>query len=145
MSGRIVISDSHGAVLASRRDHSKYVVQLAAHEHDDASIEGSGKETTWIATAGWDGQVHLYKLRVEGGATPRLDAPFATISLPTNPEALLFVRHPDDGQTILIVTRRDSTYLYYYSITADGVNLLGKQNLAPRKEHPLLHFALPVR
>lgn len=120
MSGKTMISDIKGNVLDQRRDHNKYVVQVAMHEK---------LGTTWIATAGWDGKIHVYKL---GGddTKPSFDAPIATIEVPTNPEALLFIEHPDNGQPMLIVTRRDSTYLFYYSLESSG-SLLGRQNIAP--------------
>lgn len=121
MGGQIAISDLSGNVLVHRRDHNKYIVQVAVHETSDATI---------IATAGWDAKVHIYKLSLEE-MTPRLEDPIATINLQTNPEALLFVKHPDDGRPVLIVTRKDSTHLYYHS-TEEGAPLLGKQNIAPR-------------
>lgn len=118
MSGQTVLSDHQGQVLYKRRDHAKYVVQ--------ASVD-QGADTSWVATAGWDAQVHLYKLDT---ASQKLESPSATISLPTNPESLLFVKHPETNESILILTRRDSTFLYYYSVSSDP-QLLGRQNLAP--------------
>lgn len=119
MSGKISISDLKGNILSERRDHNKYVVQVAVHETSEAS---------WVATAGWDARIYLYKISREE-TTPKLGEPVATISLQTNPEALLFIEHPDNGQPILIVTRRDSTHLFFYTTEA---KLLGKQNIAPR-------------
>lgn len=119
MSGKIMISDLKGNILSERRDHNKYVVQVAIQETSEAS---------WVATAGWDARVHLYKISREE-TTPKLGEPVATISLQTNPEALLFIEHPDNGQPILVVTRIDSTHLFFYTMEA---KLLGKQNIAPR-------------
>ncbi|KAG9626370.1 WD40 repeat-like protein, partial [Aureobasidium melanogenum] len=121
MSGQLAISDLQGEVYDKRRDHTKYVVQIATHESDDV---------TWLATAGWDGKVHLYRLDVAGAVSPTLPPPVASISLPTNPEALLFIKHPDNGSPVLIITRRDSTHLFYYSVDSEA-RLIGKQNLAP--------------
>ena len=121
MSGQLAISDLHGEVFDKRRDHTKYVVQIATHESENA---------TWLATAGWDGKVHLYQLDNAGNNSPTLPPPTASISLPTNPEALLFIKHPDNDSIVLIVTRRDSTHLFYYSVDNEA-RLLGKQNLAP--------------
>ncbi|KAH0134521.1 WD40 repeat-like protein, partial [Aureobasidium melanogenum] len=121
MSGQLAISDLQGEVFDKRRDHTKYVVQIATHESDDV---------TWLATAGWDGKVHLYRLDVAGAVSPTLPPPVASISLPTNPEALLFIKHPDNGCPVLIITRRDSTHLFYYNVDSEAC-LIGKQNLAP--------------
>lgn len=120
MSGQLVVSDLQGVVFDKRRDHAKYVVQIITHELEDV---------TWLATAGWDGKVHLYIIDV-AATNPKLPAPVASISLPTNPEALLFIKHPDNGSLVLIITRRDSTHLFYYSVDSEA-RLLGKQNLAP--------------
>lgn len=82
---------------------------------------------------------------------PMLDEPVARVKLVSNPESLLFVRNVDSGQLFLLVSRRDSTYLYYYAVESasrantnpqdgeinNGVSplpecrLLGHQNLAP--------------
>lgn len=121
MSGQLAISNLQGDVSDKRRDHTKYVVQIATLESENA---------TWLATAGWDGKVHLYQLEVAGNGPPTLPPPTASISLPTNPEALLFIQHPDNDSPVLIVTRRDSTHLFYYSVDSEA-RLLGKQNLAP--------------
>lgn len=121
MSGQLTVSHVSGHVLDQRRDHTKYIVQVCVYR-DDA--------TTWVATAGWDAKVHLYQVATGHNTTPKLGEPIATISLPSNPEALAFVVHPETGQPILIVTRRDSTFLYYYTVDASA-KLLGQQNLAP--------------
>ncbi|KAI4727961.1 WD40 repeat-like protein [Aureobasidium sp. EXF-10728] len=121
MSGQLAISNLQGEVFDKRRDHTKYVVQIAIHESEDA---------TWLATAGWDGKVHVYRLDTSSTSSPILPPPLASISLPTNPEALLFIKHPDNNSPVLIVTRRDSTHLFYYSVDSEA-RLLGKQNLAP--------------
>jgi WD40 repeat protein len=126
MSGELAISNLQGVLSDKRRDHAKYVVQIATHE--------SSGRVTWLATAGWDAQVHLYcihdTVHDNDDTTPKLSPPVATISLPTNPEALLFVKHPDTDLPILIVTRRDSTQLFFYSVD-NQARLLGQQNLAP--------------
>jgi WD40 repeat protein len=121
MSGLLAISNLQGEVFDKRRDHLKYVVQIATYESGDV---------TWLATAGWDGKVHLYQLDLAGDGSPTLPPPTASISLPTNPESLLLIKHPDNDSLVLIVTRRDSTHLFYYSVDSEA-RLLGKQNLAP--------------
>ncbi|TKA71511.1 hypothetical protein B0A49_06877 [Cryomyces minteri] len=133
--GQVVLYDcKEGRVAAERRDHTKYVVKVASWEEPDG---------VWIATVGWDAKVILYRLNwstQESGAVNyhALHTPVASISVPTNPEAILFVQHPEDKNPILLLARRDSTFLYYYALpdpsnqTAAGAPLLlGRQNLAP--------------
>ena len=150
MSGQVVLSSSKSsAILDVRKDHSKYVVKAATHV-----VEAD--ERIWLATAGWDGKVHIYNpsLQRHGGDSigkSSLNPPVATITLPTNPEALLFVRHSTTSQLILLLSRRDSTFLYYYDLSQlpklgaespppssdpsraerPTPQLLGRQNLAP--------------
>jgi hypothetical protein len=140
MSGQLIFHGRSGTdveILGRRSDHSKYAVQVAATVETDPC---------WIvATAGWDQKVHIY-------ATPDLEAygsqpatttellgnPAATISLTSNPESFVFVRHPDTNALYLVLSRRDSTHLYYYHIDPSPAENLGftvreagKQNLAP--------------
>jgi hypothetical protein len=64
--------------------------------------------------------------------------PVGTIKLVTNPESILTVRNPESNQLMLLVSRRDSTYIYYYTLeplrstsaSTERVEI-GKQNLAP--------------
>ncbi len=129
MSGKLVLFDCRSnSVLETRRDHTKYAVSLATWETE---------EEVWIATAGWDGKVMLYRA-VAAEAHLTLGKPAACLTLSSNPEALQFVAHPTTKEPILIVTRRDSTFLYYYTVRSSlsdeansGLPLLGKQNLAP--------------
>ena len=132
MSGQVVLYDHREeSVLDERRDHKKYVVKVDVWE------DGEG---TWVATAGWDGKVYLYRITQEGGL--QLGQPVASITLPTNPETIKFIKDPDHDRPILLVTRRDSTSLHYYSLPTEefstsmssaGAELkhLGSQNLAP--------------
>jgi WD40 repeat protein len=129
MSGQVVLYDhKEDKVLEERRDHKKYVVKVAVWENE------------WVATAGWDAKVFLYKISSEIALL--LGSPVAVVHFPTNPETITFIKPPDLDQTILLVTRRDSTSLYYYSLpTTDELSmpksepaeleLLGLQNLAP--------------
>ncbi len=131
MSGQVILYDhAKDKVLDERRDHKKYVVKVDIW---------SDSRVTWVATAGWDAKIYLYRMSQEG--KQRLGAPVASITLPTNPETIKFVQHPDHQYPILIVTRRDSTSLHYYSISTPNrltstplptaLELLGSQNLAP--------------
>ncbi|KAF1991877.1 hypothetical protein K402DRAFT_409410 [Aulographum hederae CBS 113979] len=130
MSGKVIVYDFvEERICDERRDHNKYVVKVTHYKDED---------TTWIATAGWDGKVFVYHINTSDGS-PKLSEPISSLSLPTNPEALLVIPHPDAPFPLLIVTRRDSTFLYYYGLFAPPfassesttVPLLGRQNLAP--------------
>ncbi|KAI2789013.1 hypothetical protein POX_e07039 [Penicillium oxalicum] len=152
MSGHLLLQ--HGSEIAlSRKDHAKYAIKVIVHEDSDASADS---KTLWIATAGWDATIFLYKVTirlVDEDVTPVIGDPVACIKLASNPESLLFVRHVDSGELILLVSRRDSSHIYYYkaeqipeqnaqqsqsdssqSSSQKGppeCRLLGKQNLAP--------------
>ena len=119
MSGQIVLADATGKVLDKRRDHLKYVVQIVITEEDGRPI---------IATAGWDNKIKIYSPSTSD--PPQLGAPTATITLPTKPETILFLAHPETKQSLLLISRTDSTHLYYYTTESDP-RLLGRQNLAP--------------
>jgi WD40 repeat protein len=138
MSGQVMMHRISGEIVDQKRDHSKYAVQVTFHYDESQSV---------IATAGWDQKVHIYMQSPDlltAIQDPDPDAtffgdPVHTISLPSNPESLVFVRHPDTNTLYLILSRRDSTHLYYYSITAASdpdarehpVREAGRQNLAP--------------
>lgn len=149
MSGRLTLV--HGSrILDSRKDHSKYAVKVVAYEELG---EAHSSPHFWVATAGWDATVYLYRIDIPNGEeAPVIGEPVASIKLTTNPESLAFVRHVDTNELILLVSRRDSTYIYYYQVTPSpketgGLNqsetdanrslptpechLLGQQNLAP--------------
>ena len=138
MSGQLIFhtprpySWSTDVVVAERRsDHSKYAVQVAA-----TSIGA-----LWVvATAGWDKKVQVYACVTDvTSTTPSLlGEPAATISLPSNPESFVFVRHPDTDAVYLVLSRRDSTHIFYHLIEPSPqgshsitVRETGKQNLAP--------------
>ena len=126
MSGQTLLYDYEtNQVLEERRDHKKYIVNIATCE------EGP---VTWVATAGWDSKVFLYQVYSARGM--RLGDPVASVTTTTNPESIIFVKHPDFSRPELLVTRRDSTSLYYYNLPAFDesrakMSLLGSQNLAP--------------
>ncbi|KAJ6144175.1 hypothetical protein N7470_008070 [Penicillium chermesinum] len=141
MSGRLLLQQG-SRVLDNRKDHGKYVVRIVAHEEKTES----GSTILWVATAGWDAKVFLYRIEIPDGAfetaSLAIGEPVAQIKLSTNPESLLFVRHPDSGELVLLVSRRDSTYIYYYQAKPGPTSIdqpatppecspLGRQNLAP--------------
>ena len=128
MSGKLLLYDTAAdKILEERKDHSKYLVKIASWS-DDAS--------RYIATAGWDAKIFLYKANFTNRHEPCLGEPITTLTLPTIPETILFIRSPVNAMPILLLSRRDSTCLYYYALPAfgtesTGLSLLGKQNLSP--------------
>ncbi|KAL2430064.1 hypothetical protein ABEF95_003051 [Exophiala dermatitidis] len=154
MSGQLALHDSEGRLLDKCRDHLKYAVHV---------VSGLTQQGRWIvATAGWDQKVHIYAPEFELATNFEPNAhvsrtndepyipgllrdPIRTISMQTNPESMVLVRHPDTSDLYLVVSRRDSTFLYYYRITPTSqesassrgsettysVQETGKQNLAP--------------
>ncbi|KAJ6000414.1 hypothetical protein N7481_000823 [Penicillium waksmanii] len=141
MSGQLLLQ--HGSrTLDSRKDHAKYAVKVVAHkDRNDPSV-------FWVATAGWDSSVILYRLHTpdeanEDAHSPALGEPVARINTTSNPESIVFVPHVDTGELILLVSRRDSSYIYYYQVesvpnetgnqsaTDFECRLMGRQNLAP--------------
>ncbi|OJJ47883.1 hypothetical protein ASPZODRAFT_63761 [Penicilliopsis zonata CBS 506.65] len=145
MSGHLLLL--HGSEVVDRRkEHTKYAVQVVAYED-----HSTGK--LWVATAGWDMKIFVYSITLAPGGCPltTIGEPVGRIDLLSNPESMLFLRHPDTGDLVLLASRRDSTYLFYYQVGQapvpsperasedDGTvgsapyecRLLGKQNLAP--------------
>ena len=84
MSGQVILYDhARDKILEERRDHGKYVVKVATWE---------GPRGAWVVTAGWDAKVLLYRVRVDdAGQALALGPPVASTTLPTNPEAALFI------------------------------------------------------
>lgn len=128
MSGSLLLYDTKTEqVLEQRKDHGKYVVKLATWTTGTSTV---------VATAGWDAKVFLYRLDAEHAETPRLGEPIASMSLPSIPETLLFIEHFDNSRPLLLLTRRDSTFLHYYALNSlesaqSEFSFVGKQNLAP--------------
>jgi hypothetical protein len=127
MSGQVVLfSTRRGSVMAQRRDHRKYVVRVAAVETDNNEAAHGGK-TFYLATAGWDTCIHLYRLHLASSDAADFPQPTATLELPSNPEDVHFCSR--DSGTTLIVTRRDSAALHYFAVPS--LAKLGSQTLAP--------------
>lgn len=127
MSGRLVLFDTAtNRILDERRDHSKYLVKLSTRTADGLSL---------IATAGWDSKIQFYHLKLSDDDI-RLGDPVRTIELESIPETILFTQSPHDARPVLLLTRRDSSFLYYYNVPLPYMDpsetvLLGRQNLAP--------------
>lgn len=136
MSGKLLTHDmTTTSLLSEARHHTKWVVTSAFHYDPSTS-------TRLLATAGWDQKVNVYALPPFSSSQPTpytIPQPIHTITLPTNPESLLFVTNPDTKALNLIISRRDSTSLHYYTITISPtessntitVHPSGTQNLAP--------------
>lgn len=128
MSGKLILFDtSANKVLSERKDHSKYLVKIAHWMNGNCGI---------IATAGWDSKIFLYRLDLADMGVPTLGEPFATTTLQSIPETVTFISAPGESLPVLLLARRDSTFLYYYTVpspssTNSTMTLLGKQNLAP--------------
>lgn len=116
MDGRVVQWDLlHDLPVHEIRDHKRFVVRVA---HSD--------DGRFMATAGYDKNIHIY------AADIRHDKPvytrLHTLVLPTNPEALLFVRGPATPgdapglleRTWLLYTARDRATLHYVALPAAG-------------------------
>lgn len=128
MGGQLLLmKDSQ--VLDWRKDHMKYAIKVVTYEDDD--------EHLWIATAGWDAKVLVYQSKISpASSTPTIGDPVGTIKLATNPESILFARNPDTGTLTLLVSRRDSTFIYFYALpnassSSTECTEIGKQNLTP--------------
>ncbi|OKL59428.1 hypothetical protein UA08_05066 [Talaromyces atroroseus] len=111
-------------------------IKVLAYEEDNS-------EDVWIVTAGWDSQVLIYRMAVSSSSPSvtdhRIGEPVGSVKLPTNPESVLLVHHPESQDLTLLVSRRDSTFIYYYDLeplrsasTLQKCEEIGKQNLAPR-------------
>jgi WD40 repeat protein len=126
MSGKLTLFDTAAnEVLEQRKDHSKYLVKLSTWASEGRSM--------LVASAGWDAKVVLYQIdsSIEHS---RLGDPIATLTLPSIPESTVFVSLPGDSTPVLVVARRDSTFLHYYAVPSPEsptFTLIGKQNLAP--------------
>lgn len=138
--GGIGVLDARtGDVVAQRRDHARYAVQVVAAPAGQAGVY-------YLATAGWDKKIFLYRLTVGSeNAAFGLEL-LAELAVESLPESILFATksdgHDDDG-TYLVYGRQDSTFLYYCRIEASEsstggrestittLRLVGRQNLAP--------------
>ena len=65
----------------------------------------------------------------------QLKDPLFTIILETKPESIVLLRHPVSGRITLLLSRTNSSFIYYFAIdegqSAKSPRELGKQNLAP--------------
>jgi WD40 repeat protein len=127
MSGRLILYDAAtDQITDQRKDHSKYLVKIATWPEEEGTL---------IATAGWDSKVHIYRLTISAGVA-QLGEPLSPLTLQSIPETVLFIQGPGHSSPLLVLSRRDSTFLYYYALSTPpagpfDISLLGKQNLAP--------------
>ncbi|KAL9601118.1 MAG: hypothetical protein Q9219_002717 [cf. Caloplaca sp. 3 TL-2023] len=132
LSGQVILYDHQAnQSLDERRDHKKYVVKIDIFRY---------QQTCWVATAGWDAMIFLYRTsRDAASGTCSLGKPITSLSLATNPETITFLLDPESCTPLLLVTRRDSTFLHYYCWEQTDASasrevklrLLRSQNLAP--------------
>lgn len=123
-------------IIDRRKDHAKFAVKVVTYQ------EEGEEQRIWVATAGWDMNIFLYSI-IPSSEDPSLGEPVAHIKLKTLPESIIFVRNPDTGDLILLVSRSDSSMIYYYQVEPPATSpptetqqpydlpLLGTQNLAP--------------
>ncbi|KAF8448327.1 WD40-repeat-containing domain protein [Terfezia claveryi] len=134
--GRYLLTGSmHGTVALHRaydgkeiwrvKDHNKFVVKMEiSKEVDEGDARG-----WWFATAGYDKQVHVYRIHILRESEQHDECKIehvGSIEYDTTPEALCFIpppllptHHtgtPPTQPPVLIVSRRDSTKVYYYSL-----------------------------
>jgi hypothetical protein len=131
MSGNLALYDAEmNQTISRRKEHTKYVVRLATFDTGDGHM--------WLASAGWDRKVFIYDIILKESRKPTLPEPSAHIDLPSNPEAILLTIDPDHGRLWLLLTRRDSTFIFFYNLSnlsnfdeiESQLHLFGQQNLA---------------
>jgi WD40 repeat protein len=143
MSGQLALRDAQtGNLIAKRRDHRKMAIQVVAEMVSERLL---------IITAGWDQRVLLYvtnpstlqsldeDVDSESGEPNFFGDPVHMMTLTTVPESILLVRHPETQDLYLVLSRRDSSFIYYYHISIPppsrplicNVTPAGRQNLAP--------------
>ncbi|KLJ09742.1 hypothetical protein EMPG_14840 [Blastomyces silverae] len=142
MSGQLLLFQGP-KLMASRKDHTKCAVAVVAFQEEPPVFQ-----TTWLATAGWDSRIYIYRVTVpDVGAQLTIGEPLAIIKTATVPECILFMRSQATGDLVLLASLRDSTNLHYYLVESPlnrlerghrtisneprECPLLGKQNLAP--------------
>ncbi|KAF2270997.1 WD40 repeat-like protein [Lojkania enalia] len=129
MSGKLVLFDTATEqVRDERKDHTKYLVKITGWPKLESSI---------VASAGWDSRIVVYRTRNNNDGHLQLGNLLATVTVQTIPETILFIQSPDTDSPLLLATRRDSTFLYYYEVPSHASGnfemlLRGKQNLAPQ-------------
>ncbi|KAK9456978.1 WD40-repeat-containing domain protein [Dipodascopsis uninucleata] len=132
MDGRLVASNpASGDILLQVRDHNKYLVRIA--------VSSDGK---YLATASYDKKVYVYNI----SHSPSLSLEkLGTLTFPTNPEAVIFVTVGGDGeeQLRLIVSRRDSTFLYYYKLQPTVIET-ARHNLNPESNSWVSFCAMDI-
>ncbi|KAK9451721.1 WD40-repeat-containing domain protein [Limtongia smithiae] len=139
MDGRLVASvPATGGMLAQVKDHMKYLVRIAC-----------SRDTKYIATAGYDKKVHVYTLNtIELPIGESSFTKVGSLSFPTNPEAISFSYHDEDSgdETVppkLIVSRRDSTFLYYYKLYPSLIEV-ARHNLNPESNSWVSFCAMDI-
>lgn len=135
MEGVLDILDSKNLeTVYSVRNHSRFAVMVTAYEETE-------KDRIWLATAGWDWKVMVYKLDYDehDHLLPFEEGVNFNIEVTSNPECVLITRDQDTNNLILVLSRKDSQYLEYYLLDSPAqteqqgeISYLGRQNLAPQ-------------
>ncbi|KAI5288375.1 hypothetical protein KEM54_005261 [Ascosphaera aggregata] len=143
MAGKLLILEGDKLTVVDEiRGHGKFAVMVTAYEEQQQQSGTDGRGTLWLATAGWDARVLVYKLEyqaVEGIQLTKLSESFTyELVLPTNPECILITCDQHTGNLVLVLSRKDSSFLEYYLLNLPfemkldaGMIHLGRQNLAP--------------
>ncbi len=128
MSGKLLLYDTmRSRSVDECKDHSRYLVKLATWEDGHSIL---------VASAGWDSKIFLYKLDMTA-ESPKLGEPIAKLELQSIPETIVAIVS-EEGMPILLVARRDSTLLHFFSLPTEdspGLTYIGRQNLAPHSNH----------
>ncbi|KAF8428700.1 hypothetical protein EV426DRAFT_714164 [Tirmania nivea] len=140
MQGTVALHRAHdGKEIWRVKDHNKFVVKAEVSEEvDEEDARG-----WWFATAGYDKRVHVYRIHILGESEQHEECKIehvGSIEYDTIPEALCFIPSPpllihhtgtpQAEPPILIVSRRDSTKLYYYSLLPKPT-VIKKHELVP--------------
>ncbi|KAF8419418.1 WD40-repeat-containing domain protein [Tirmania nivea] len=131
MQGTVALHHAYdGKEIWRVKDHNKFVVKVEVSEEvDEEDARG-----WWFATAGYDKRVHVYRIHILRESEQHEECKIehvGSIEYDTIPEALCFIPSPQAEPPILIVSRRDSTKLYYYSLLPKPT-VIKKHELVPK-------------
>ncbi|KAK7207213.1 WD40-repeat-containing domain protein [Myxozyma melibiosi] len=133
MDGRLVVSKpATGEITAEQKDHFKYLVKIAI-----------SKDQKYVATVGYDKKVHVYTIERSETEPPKFNK-IGSLSFPTNPEAAAFTyQDGDDEIPKLVISRRDSTFLYYYKLQPNLIEF-ARHNLNPESNSWVSFCAMDI-
>ncbi|KAK9461321.1 WD40-repeat-containing domain protein [Lipomyces oligophaga] len=140
MDGKLVVSNpATGDVITQVKDHFKYLVKIAV-----------SRDNKYLATTGYDKKVYVYTIfnAALDEEEPIAFEKIGTLTMPTNPEAVAFVNPLDASGSPaevpqLVVSRRDSTFLYYYKLFPTLIEL-ARHNLNPESNSWVSFCAMDI-